>query len=244
MMEAGRSPVRILAPIVAASVVITALLVLGQDRLAPKAVEARIGVERAMEGAAERGSARVPHVRDGEGNVWSIARWDPLELTAEGIRVAPFRAKGQDYDLLEVPRMRFRRGEGGGGGSIPEGGSLVLSALRPGGATAQKPVPAGVRLPTDLLPADIELSRASEDLEGLSSARLRNLRDRSPGLHYLTVLLQKRLTAALANLVLLLVGVPLVLRGQGASIFLSVLAAVGGCASYFVVGTAACDPRG
>jgi lipopolysaccharide export system permease protein len=241
MMEAGRSLARILAPVVAASVLVTALLVLAQDRLAPRAVEARIQVERAMEGAGDRGTTRVPHVRDSEGNVWSIARWDPADLSAEGVRVAPFRTKGKEYDLLEVTRMRFTRGRGGW---IPEGGDLILPAGRPGGAAAEQVVPAGVPLPTDLLPADIELARASEDLEGLSSARLRSLRDRYPGLHYLTVLLQKRVTFPLANLILLLVGVPLVLRGQGASLFLSVLAAVGVCAAYFVVDTFACDLGG
>ncbi len=244
MMEAGRSLVRILAPVVAASFLVTALLVVAQDRLAPRAVEARIQVERAMEGAGDRGTTRVPHVRDSEGNVWSIARWDPADMTAEGVRVAPFRTKGKEFDLLEVGRMRFVRGPGGRNAWIPEGGDLVLPAGRPGGASAEQAVPAGVPLPTDLLPADIELARASEDLEGLSSARLRGLRDRYPELHYLTVLLQKRVTFPLANLILLLVGVPLVLRGQGASVFLSVLAAVGVCAAYFVVDTVASDMGG
>ncbi len=248
MMEAGRSLARILAPVVAASVLVTALLVFAQDRIAPKAVEARAAVDRSLEDEAGRSSTRVPHVRDSSGNVWSIGRWDPHEQTAEGVRVSPFRARGgpggapvRTYDLLEVGRMRFRRGADGRGAWFPDGGHLLLPAERPGGAGTALAVPAGAALPTDLSPADIELGRASEDVEGLSSNRLRRLRDRYPDLQYLTVLLHKRLTYPLSNLVLLLVGVPLVLRGQGSSIFVSVLAAIGVCAAYFVADTVACD---
>jgi len=95
-----------------------------------------------------------------------------------------------------------------------------------------------------LTPADVELVRSSEDVQGLSSARLRRLRDRYPDLGYLTVLLHRRLTHPLSNLVLLLVGVPLVLRGEGASLFLSVLAALGVCAGYFVADSIAFDLAG
>jgi lipopolysaccharide export system permease protein len=241
MMEAGRSLARILAPVIAASVAVTALLVFAQDRIAPKAVEARGLVDRSLEDVEGRSATRVPHVRDSAGNTWSIGRWDPLEQVAEGVRAAPFRAAGKEYDLLVVGRMRFQRGRDGRSAWIPDGGTLLLPATRPGAAGAGTAVPPGVPLPTDLSPSDIELGRASEDVEGLSSGRLRRLRDRYPDLHYLTVLLHKRLTYPLSNLVLLLVGVPLVLRGQGSSIFLSVLAAIGVCAAYYVADTVACD---
>jgi lipopolysaccharide export system permease protein len=240
MMEAGRSVVRILAPVTAFSVLVTFALVVAQDRLAPRSVEARLRIERDMEKPEDRAATHVPHVRDGAGNVWSIGRWDPTSLTAEQVRVVPFRAGGKDYDALEVPRMRFLRGRDGVSGWFPEGGTLLPQGERPGGDTSTA-VPRGTRLPTDLAPADVELARASEDLEGLSSGRLRRLRDRYPGLHYLSVLLHRRITYPLSNLVLLLVGVPLVLRGQGASLFLSVLAALAVCAGYFVTDTVACD---
>lgn len=241
MLEAGRSLARVLAPVVAFSVLVTGVLVLVQDRVAPRAVEARLRVERDMEGAEDRATARVPHVRDGAGNVWSIARWDPVAQAAEGVRVVPFRAGEERYESLEVPRMRYLRGKDGRPGWFPEGGTLLLPGRRPGSRETTAEVPRGRPLPTDLAPADVELARASEDLEGLSSARLRRLRDRYPGLHYLTVLLHRRVTYPLSNLVLLLVGVPLVLRGQGATLFLPVLLALAVCAGYFVADTVACD---
>lgn len=241
MMEAGRSIARILAPVVATSILVTAVLVVAQERVVPKSVEARLSVERAMEGVKDRAESRVPHVRDPEGNVWSVARWDAGPRVAEGVRVVPFKAGGKTWDLLEIKSMKYRRGADGRDGWFPEGGTLLLPADRPTGAGVEQAVPADAPLPTALTPADVELARASEELEGLSSNRLERLRDRSPGLHYLTVLLQRRLTYPLANLVLLLVGVPLVLRGQGASVFLSVLAALGVCAAYFVADTLACD---
>jgi lipopolysaccharide export system permease protein len=240
MMEAGRSVLRILAPVTAFSVLVTAGLVVAQDRLAPASVEARLRVERTMEDEGDRATTSVPHVRDSAGNVWTIERWDASEARAEGVRAAPFAAAGRRYDLLRVPRMRFRPAAGGAGGWIPEGGTLLLETDRPGTVT-EIAVPADVPLPTDLRPADVELMRASADIEGLSTARLRRLRDRNPDLQYLTVLLHKRLTLPLANLVLLLVGVPVVLRGEGGSIFLSVLAALAVCTAFFVVDTVACD---
>ena len=241
MMEAGRSVARILAPLVAFSLLVTFLLVLSQDRIAPRAVEARLRVERDMESPGDRSATHVPHVRDGAGNVWTLAKWDPVTQTAEEVRVVPFRGGDLPCDALLVTRMRYLRGKDGNPGWFPEGGVLLPPGDRPGGRETTVEIPRGRAIPTDLTPADVDLARASEDLEGLSSARLRRLRDRYPGLQYLTVLLHRRLTYPLSNLILLLVGVPLVLRGQGASLFLSVLAALGVCAGYFVADTVACD---
>ena len=241
MMEAGRSLARILAPVVAFSVAVTVVLIVAQDRFAPRAVEARIRIERAMEDPEDRAKSRVPHVRDSAGNVWSLSKWDPATGTAEGVRAVPFRVGAAEYDVLEVPRMRWGRGPDGKAGWLPEGGRLLAAADRPGSAEAERTVPARLPLPTSLAPADIEMALASADLEGLSTGRLQRLRDRSPELPYLTVLLHRRVTFPLANLVLLLVGVPLVLRGSGASIFFSVLAALGVCTAYFVVDAVACD---
>jgi lipopolysaccharide export system permease protein len=243
MMEAGRSLVRILAPVIAFSAVLTAALVAAHDGLAPGAVRARIRVEQAMEGADGRMARRLPHVRDGAGNAWSIEGWDPAEKVVVGARAAPFRALGRTWDLAEVTRMQWRRGPDGRDAWIPEGGTLYAPAARPGKAESEA-VPAGRPFPTDLAPADIELAKISDELEGLSTGSLRRLRDRHPGLRYLTVLLHRRITVPLANLVLLLVGVPLVLRGQGASLFLSVLAALAVCAAYFVFDSVACDLGG
>ena len=245
MMESGRSLPRILAPVVAFSALLTAVLVVAHDGLAPLAVQARIEVERAMENDAGHVTYRLPHVRDGAGNTWSIYGWDPAAGVAEGARSVPFLAGDRTYDLLEVPRMTWRKPEGGRGGWFPKGARLFLPAGdRPGGTDSVIEVPGDRPLPTDITPADIELARASQALEGLSTAGLRRLRDRHPGLPYLSVLLYRRVTYPLANLVLLLVGVPLVLRGEGASLFLSVLAALGVCAGYFVFDSIACDLGG
>jgi lipopolysaccharide export system permease protein len=244
MMEAGRSLVRVLAPVLAFSLLLTAVLVLGHDRVAPISVEARLRVERAMESAEERAVTRLPHVRDAAGNVWAVSKWDPATLAAEGVRVVPFRAGDRTFTALEVPRMRWGTAGGGPAGWIPEGGTLLLPGEEPGAADLRQSVPGDRPLPTTLAPPDLELARASEDLEGLSTARLRRLRDRSPELGYLTVLLHRRITYPLANLVLVLVGVPLVLRGQGRSLFVPVLAALLVCAGYFVADTLACDLGG
>jgi lipopolysaccharide export system permease protein len=245
MMESGRSLARILAPVVAFSALLTAVLVVAHDGLAPLAVQARIEVERAMENDVGHVTYRLPHVRDGAGNTWSIYGWDPVAEVAEGARSAPFKAKGRTYDLLEIPKMTWRKTEGAPGGWFPEKGRLFLPAGdRPGGSDTVLEVPSDRAVPTDITPSDIELARASEDIEGLSTSGLRRLRDRHPGLPYLSVLLYRRITYPLANLILLLVGVPLVLRGEGASLFLSVLAALGVCAGYFVFDSIACDLGG
>ena len=244
MMEAGRSMVRVLAPVMAFAVVLTGALVLVHDRVAPAAVEARLRVERALESEESRVVTRVPHVRDAAGNVWAVARWDPGSFTAEGVRVVPFRTGDGVFPALEVGRMRWERRGDGQPGWYPERGRVMMPGEEPGAADLHRVVPADQPLPTTMAPADLELARASEDLEGLSSSRLRRLRDRSPELSYLTVLLHRRITYPLANLILLLVGVPLVLRGEGRSMFVPVLAALGVCASYFVADTVACDLGG
>jgi len=244
MMEAGRSLSRVLAPVVLFSLAVTGFLILLHDRVAPAAVEARLRVERAMESREERLVTRIPHVRDAEGNVWAVSRWDPAARVAEGVRVVPFRTGNATYTALEVPRMAWRSSREGPAGWFPEGGTLLLPGEEPGAADLRSAVPADRPLPTGFAPADLELARAAEELEGLSTVRLRHLRDRSPDLGYLTVLLHKRITYPLSNLILLLVGVPLVLRGQGRSLFVPVLAALLVCAGYFVADTVACDLGG
>jgi lipopolysaccharide export system permease protein len=244
MMEAGRSMVRVLAPVIGFAVLVTGALVLLHDRVAPAAVEARLRIEGALESREERVVTRVPHVRDARGNVWAVARWDTTHLVAEGVRVVPFRTESGVFPSLEIPRMAWERRADGTAGWYPLGARLLLPGEEPGAAELHRAVPSDRALPTTMVPADLELARASEDLEGLSSDRLRRLRDRSPELSYLTVLLHRRITYPLANLILLLVGVPLVLRGEGRSMFVPVLAALGVCASYFVADTVACDLGG
>jgi lipopolysaccharide export LptBFGC system permease protein LptF len=75
----------------------------------------------------------------------------------------------------------------------------------------------------------------------MSRRRISNLIETNPGLRNLPVLLHRRITYPLANLILLLVGVPFILRSRGASLFVPALAAMGVCAAYFVVDTVGCD---
>ncbi|MHC4821775.1 MAG: LptF/LptG family permease [Planctomycetota bacterium] len=102
MVEAGRSPTRILAPVLGFSVLLTGGLVLLQETVAPRAVEARLRVERVMEGQEERTTSKVPHVRDNAGNTWSFGRYDHHDRKATRVRVVPFRTDGREYDLLEM----------------------------------------------------------------------------------------------------------------------------------------------
>ncbi|MHC4925048.1 MAG: LptF/LptG family permease, partial [Planctomycetota bacterium] len=240
--EAGRSPTRILAPVLGFSVLLTGGLVLLQETVAPRAVEARLRVERVMEGQEERTTSKVPHVRDNAGNTWSFGRYDHHDRKATRVRVVPFRTDGREYDLLEIPSMQWRT-DRTPSGWYADDAHLLLPASE-GGGVALVAVPADRPLPTSLLPEDVDIARASEDLQGLSSERLSQMRARNPGLHFLTVLQHRRWTYPLANLVLLLVGVPLVLRSRGSSVFLSVLAALGVCAAYFTFDTVACDLGG
>ncbi len=241
MLGAGRSVARVLAPILVFAAVATVVLVLAQEEVAPRAAARRLAILRSLEGREERVLDRLPHVRDARGNAWAVGRYDPHTLTAEWVRAVPFRDGTREYDLIEVPRMRWGRGADGRGGWIPEGGTLLAATDGPDGAAAAIPVAADAPLPTDLTPAALELAAASEDLATRTAAQLRELRDRSPGLRYLTVLLHRRITFPLANLILVLVGVPFVLRSRGSSLFLSVLAALGVCAAYFASDTIACD---
>ncbi|NUN52913.1 MAG: LptF/LptG family permease, partial [Planctomycetaceae bacterium] len=110
MVEAGRSLPRILAPVVLFAALLTAVLAVAQDRIAPAAVRARLEVERSLEEGKSTFTSRVPHLRDGEGNVWNFTGWDSAALVARGVRVAPFRSGDRTWDLLEVDRLAWRGG--------------------------------------------------------------------------------------------------------------------------------------
>jgi lipopolysaccharide export LptBFGC system permease protein LptF len=236
MLGAGRSPGRVLLPVLAFAAAATVALVWAHDRIAPRALERRNGVERMIRGERRSATYRVPHVRDSAGNCWTILEWDPANAAATRVRVVPYRSGEREWDLLEVPVLRWREGPGGRGW-YPEGGGRLLAG--PGGEDGAPAADAPVD--TDLRPEHIELARASSELEGLSARRLRALRERHPDLPHLAVLEHRRLTYPLANLVLVLVGVPLVLRGRGSSLFFPVLAALGVCAGFYAVDAAACD---
>lgn len=240
MLSAGRSMMRILAPVLAFGLVLTFVLIQLQDRVAPRAVAQKLRVERSLRGEKERASTNVPHVRDAEGNVWSIATWDPAGGVARGVRAAPFRTGTERFGLFAAERMEWRIGAEGQGW-YPERGLLLRAARAGETAAPSMVVPADRTVPTSLRPEDINLARDSVDLEGMSRRRIRNLAEANPGLRNLSVLLHRRVTFPLANLILLLVGAPVVLSSRGSSIFLSVLAALGVCAGYFVVDTIGCD---
>ncbi len=240
MIGAGRSLARVLAPVLAFALLLTAGLIWLQDRVAPRVVAARLEVERSLRDEKDRATFRVPHVRDGAGNTWSVASYDHISRSLTRVRVAPFTASGVRWDLLAADRATYREGPGGRGW-YPEGGLLLVPAEGAESGAATVAVPGDRPLPTDLRPEDVDLARDSEDLEGLSRRRIEALRARNPELHQLTVLLHRRSTLPLANLILVLVGVPLVLRGRGGSLFLSVLSALGVCAAYFIADTFACD---
>lgn len=90
-------------------------------------------------------------------------------------------------------------------------------------------------LTTDMKPVDLEST--DKDIPFLTWHELRLQYKRRPHLKHLEVKIHRRLAFPLANVILLLLGFPLVLRGFSRSLIVGVTAAIVIAAGYLLVDT-------
>lgn len=234
MIAAGRSLTRITLPVH----VFVGLMVIGmlavQEWAVPRLAQAWSYSEKMIKGNLDGLVDGLGAIEDGYGNVWSIERYYPHRRRMEGINVIRFHrpGEGQVAGSLRAESAVWRDA---GEGWFPKG-----AVLKPVGHLNPKRLPEDEALPTDLRPPrlDLEVAKESREAERMLSlseaARIaRSHRDvprRAVAFHSL-------LTNPLAALLLLMVGLPVVLRFRERSLFVGVGIAMGFCAAWFMLDT-------
>jgi lipopolysaccharide export system permease protein len=215
MIVAGRSPGRIAAPMCAFAGLMAVAMLAMQEWVAPRVGEARMHLESLMDGRFEGEFEKVPRIEDGAGNTWTVDVYSPLRKRLQGARVLRFRdpLNGREIGALDVRAADWRTGEQGAG-FYPTDGVLIVGAAG-SGLTKREPLPPDRPLPTDLTPDRIELelsqlsaaSGASLSLTA-SAAKARD----AGGDPRSIVAFHALLTWPIANVVLLLLGLPFLFR--------------------------------
>jgi lipopolysaccharide export LptBFGC system permease protein LptF len=192
---AGVSLHRLTAPILFGGVILSlGLSAIRQEVLPRLAIESH-ALERLLRGKKEAVIEGPMLLDDAAANTFSVQTYDPASKTARGVH---FRSADLSFGM-DLDAMRYD----------PERGTWIVI----GGPSDGKPL----ALQTDLNPRDIEVS--ARGLRYLASAELDELARRNPWRLDLELMRQTRFTYPLTTIVLLLLGIPLVLKRDRQSIY-------------------------
>jgi lipopolysaccharide export system permease protein len=192
---AGVSLHRLMAAVLLAGVVLSMGLWTVRQVVLPRIAAPHHEYERLMRGKTQATIDLSMNVHDSAGNRVLIRSYDPIERVARGVQ---FRSNDLERSV-DVPAMRWDEAAGRW---------EVLAAGAP---------PSPLPVATDLSPRDIEVS--ARGLRFLSSAELEELARRMPGRLDLELMRYTRFTYPFTTPVLLLLGLPLVLRRDRQSIY-------------------------
>jgi lipopolysaccharide export system permease protein len=189
VLVAGISFRRLSVPVLAAGFLLSLLFAGVRESVLPKIAEERHRVERLFKGKAnESPSIRPPQIRDAEGRIWHIREYEIATKTARGLNIVVGGLEAKPRRHWEAVRW--------------EGGRWIVVAGDPGDET--------VLIETKLTPRDIEIE--SRSLLFLDVGDLRRMINRYPHRSNLRLLLHAHFAYPLGTMVLLLMGLPLVLR--------------------------------
>lgn len=239
----GISMHRALAPIFGCGVLLAALSVADAELLIPQIAPA---IRRASQFQKQKDV--VPGIiRDRVGNTLFAARYRPSTQTMRWVTFRQHDDEGVEMRTIFADRARWvATGDDAGHWLFEDG---LVRDLRPekreGGDDGAAPrIPqrrfgagdqGGEKVETSIIPIDVESLRETYSL--LSFGDLREQYRRQRYLPLLRVELHERITGPLGHILLLLIGLPFVLRDDGgrASVFVGMLALIVICAAYFVV---------
>jgi lipopolysaccharide export system permease protein len=237
MIAAGRSHHRALAPIYVFAVLAAAALAVLEADVAPFAMKRNVAIWNTLH-PKEHGDT-PPHLRDVKtGNILSAQQWLPLQQRLVDVHAPSYRDESGKLPRgrLDASALIFRRNRATREiGWFAVDGTLTPAADGKGGA-----LPAVMRLAPDkpiafkMTPAEVTLVTASAE-PGLTNAELDDLVGKHPERFDLLMQMLTRLTRPASSLVLLLLGLPFVLRPGQRTIAAGLGVALGTCAVYMAV---------
>ncbi len=207
---AGVSLHRLMVPFLAGGVVLSLGLTALRQEVLPRIAVQTHEMERLIRGKGRDMLDGPFLLRDSRGLRVSVRAFEPSTRTARDVQ---FRAEDLN-DVTNVPAMQYRE-------SGPDGP----------GWYATGPISGRLKLPqdTDLLPFDIEI--VSRGLRYLNSTDLENLLRRMPDRLDLQLIRQTRATYPFVTVVLLMLGLPIILKRDQQNVY----AACGLCLAVSVL---------
>ena len=188
MFAVGVTRLRIAAPLFfVATAVAAGLVAVREEIIPPRAREMEI-LSRLMRGKERPVTDDVNLMRDRRGFVFDAARWDAAERALEDVHV--FAADGREWHFS---RLVWSERDG--------------AFLPPGG---EEPQGLDLAAASDLTPFDVDYEQRM--LQRLSFLQLRRLHARNPDDRRIEVLMHDHVTYVLVPIVLMMLGLPLVMR--------------------------------
>lgn len=237
MVAAGRSHHRVLAPVYAFAVLVVFALVANEEHVLPAAMKRHSVIDELVEGGGRVTPRRPPHIRDAStGNVLTAEEWVAPDRRLVGVHAPAFHdPSGLLPDgKLDAPSLEFRVNTVTGRiGWFPREGGAVTPASKDGGGVVEDPVRLAPDepIPFTVTPAEIDMiTEAGEP--GLTRGELWRLINRYPQRFDLQMQLHARTTRPISSLVLLLLGLPFVMRPGQKTIAAGLGIALCTCAVY------------
>ncbi|MGE3165157.1 MAG: LptF/LptG family permease [Planctomycetota bacterium] len=240
MRATGMSMSRILAPFLVTAGFFGVLMIVVQETIIPRFKEE---IRLANSYSSRNRAIKPDMVVDATGALIKVGSYDPHEKIGQYIEVKSRHPDGKVSRLLRAAEVRWIGNDDTGHWKLHDvdvqewdaNGEQV--ALNPtiDGPERIRLRPESMELTTDMKPVDLEST--DKDIPFLTWQELRLQYKRRPHLTHLEVKIHRRLAFPLANVILLLLGFPLVLRGFSRSLVVGVAAAIVIAAAYLLVDT-------
>ncbi len=224
VVTSGVSLYRFLAPMFVYAGVAAILMIVIQERIVPGIAWERKRIDRIVSGKHGQFVEELPLLRDTGGNLVGFRRYDPSRKIGEDVNVTRL---GPPPSTLTADRAIYRADGPRGDGWYLENG--VEQSFDADGDPVQRPVEFAEGV--DLLPFEVDLSAV--DKATLSFGEIAFLFRRNPDSAKLRVLLHHRLTFPMSNLVLLLIGLPIVLNRNVRNLVVGVGLSALVCGAFF-----------
>lgn len=220
VVASGISLRRFLAPALVGTAGVSVAMFLVDEKVNPRLAEEFRDTQRMLKGDREIENVVIS---DRQGQDWLADRYHPVDFRLERVLVVRLGESFHRVSDVRAEQAVYRRSLGGW--LLERGVETAYDPLTQR-RTGRKPLPPeGLVLKTDLRPAEIE---ESDQMFRLSTMKQLNRNmARFPFQPFWRVQWHAKWTMPLANLVLMLIGVPLLLRMGTRNVFAGVAIAVG-----------------
>jgi lipopolysaccharide export system permease protein len=225
LQAAGVPPWRVTAPLFAAALALAGAMYLDKELVIP-----HFYVQYRETTNLKRTHVLVNPIPDRTDGVLSARFFLPQTFELQEARYTRLDASGGEA-VCAVASMAHPA-EGEPAGWVFENGFRIE---RQDGADRLTPIgPAGLLIATDVRPRDVE-SAAVDTFGYLTSQQLREQYVRIPAFRHIEVELWRRTAYPCASVILLLIGLPFVLRGDKGAAALGLIVCIGFCALFFLL---------
>ncbi|NUN50002.1 MAG: YjgP/YjgQ family permease [Candidatus Brocadiae bacterium] len=228
VLVSGRSIRRFLAPAFAGVLLVSGGMFLVDEKIAPALQDQFRETERQLKGDEETENVMVT---DSQGQDWFGETFHSRSATMDRVLIVRMNGDFRRVSDIRAKRAEYRRSQRGW---LLTEGEETLYDLETQKRTETRALPAdGLLFSSSLRPADIE---ESNPIYRISTLRqLEKGIERYPFEPFWRVQWHSKWTTPLSNLVLVLIGVPLILRSGSRNVFVGVGIALGLGVTFFLV---------